>query len=122
MVPCTIKGIHIPYNLVIAADVLTLHYDPDHWGPVDPHDFYRLRFSSEIKRHPCVYAPFGIGPRNCAGMKFALIEVKLSLVKLLSKFEIVKSEHTPTKLEFEEGPAIRRPKHGIPVIFKKRVF
>ena len=63
-----------------------------------------------------------MGPRNCVGMKFALLEIKLALVKLLSKFDVVKSENTPDLLKIEEGPAIRRPKFGIPVVFKNRKF
>ena len=55
-------------------------------------------------------------------MKFALLEIKLALTRLLLEFDILPSVNTPKKLIFEEGPAIRRAKDGIPVIFKKRVF
>ena len=33
----------IPLNLTIAVDVLSLHYDPELWGPTDPNKFYPLR-------------------------------------------------------------------------------
>ena len=31
-------------GLIVTADVLTLHYDKEHWGVVDPNVFYPLRF------------------------------------------------------------------------------
>ena len=66
--------------------------------------------------------PFGLGPRHCVGMKFALLEIKLALTKLLMKYDVLPSPKIPKKLTFEEGTAIRRAKDGIPVIFKKRVL
>ncbi len=37
------KGINIPKNTLIVVDVLSVHYDPELWGPVDPNVFYPLR-------------------------------------------------------------------------------
>jgi hypothetical protein len=37
-------GIDIPVDLEIAIDVLSLHYDPEIWGPEDPNVFYPQRF------------------------------------------------------------------------------
>jgi len=83
-----IKGIGtIPAGTRIAADMYTLHYDPDLWGPVDPQIFYPERF--ETKRHPMAWIPFGAGPRNCVGMRFALMELKMALVRLLKTYSIV---------------------------------
>ena len=39
---CIVNGIKIPVGLVIAVDVLSLHYDPNYWGDnVD--EFYPMR-------------------------------------------------------------------------------
>ena len=64
---CEIKGIKIPVDLSITLDVLSLHYDQQYWGDVDTNEFYPLRFEDETKINPCVYTPFGIGPRVCVG-------------------------------------------------------
>ena len=83
-----IKGIGtLPAGTRIAVDIYQLHFDPDLWGPVDPKEFYPERFAT--KRHPMAWIPFGAGPRNCVGMRFALMELKMTLVCLLRKYSIV---------------------------------
>ena len=52
-------------------------------------------------------------------MKFAFIELKLALIKILQKFEVCKSENTPDELEFIEG-FVRSPSQPIKVVFKER--
>ncbi|CAF1571811.1 unnamed protein product, partial [Didymodactylos carnosus] len=44
------------------------------------------------KRHPLAFMPFGVGPRNCVGMKFALIEMKIVLTRLLKQYTILKCD------------------------------
>ena len=39
---------------------------------------------------------FGVGPRNCIGMRFALLEVKLCMTQFLSKYKLVKGPNTET--------------------------
>ena len=88
----------IPAGTRIAIDMYTLHYDADLWGPVDPHTFHPERFAT--KRHPMAWIPFGAGPRNCVGMRFALVELKLMLVRLLKTYSIVDcADHTHRSFE-----------------------
>lgn len=47
----------IPKDMNIVVDVLSIHYDPLWWGPVDPKIFYPERFLTE--RHPAAWLPFG---------------------------------------------------------------
>lgn len=53
--------------MLIAIDVLSLHYDPKYWGPVDPNTFYPMRFAPENKINKLVFMAFGGGPRSCIG-------------------------------------------------------
>ena len=63
-------------------------------------DVYMCRFTPEekAKRHPCAYMPFGNGPRNCIGMRFALLEVKMALIEIFSKFKIVLAPETKVSI------------------------
>lgn len=38
--------------------------------------------------------PFGLGPRNCIGMRFAVVTMKLAVVEILQRFNITLSEET----------------------------
>ncbi|CAF1054545.1 unnamed protein product, partial [Brachionus calyciflorus] len=102
-----VKGLKIPEGLVVSVDVLNLHFDADLWGPVDPNEFYPLRH--EVKRNPLAYMAFGNGPRYCLGMKFALIEIKIALCKLLFNFELLPTKDFNGQLELIEI-IVRRPK------------
>ncbi|CAF2401449.1 unnamed protein product [Rotaria sp. Silwood2] len=77
----------IPAGTSITVDIYRLHFDPDLWGPIDPHIFHPERFGT--KRHPMAWIPFGVGPRNCVGMRFALTELKMILICLLKKYSII---------------------------------
>nr|ATW72306.1 cytochrome p450 CYP3045C15 [Brachionus calyciflorus] len=116
--PTQVKGISFGIDDSIAVDVLSIHYDEELWGPVDPNLFYPLRHKE--KRHPIAFLAFGAGPRNCIGMKFAINELKIALAKLLINFEFLKSDKISyEKLEFEEG-IVRTAVNGVTLNLKKR--
>lgn len=47
------------------------------------------------------FLAFGQGPRNCIGARFAALEMKMCLSKLVLKFKFSPTAATPTKLSFE---------------------
>nr|ULR85501.1 cytochrome P450 [Spodoptera frugiperda] len=77
-----------------------IHRDPQYFP--DPDKFDPERFSDENKHKikPFTYTPFGTGPRNCIGSRFALCELKVMAYQLLRHVELSPCEKTciPAKL------------------------
>ena len=88
-------NVHIPPGTVVQMSVFMLHNDPDYYP--NPSRFDPDRFLPEEKerRHPCAYIPFGVGPRNCIAMRFALFEAKVALVSMMSKMTLKPTPKTP---------------------------
>ena len=56
---------------------------------------------------------FGQGPRNCIGMRFALITVKFALVQLLSKYNLRTCLETTAKVVRDPKAMFSSPLHPI---------
>ncbi|MDJ1431343.1 cytochrome P450 [Halostagnicola sp. A-GB9-2] len=96
--PVELLGTQVPAGTVLALSPWTCHRDPRWWD--DPEEFRPERWSrdptrrtggaskskSESARPEYAYFPFGGGPRHCIGMRFALLELRLSLATLLSRW------------------------------------
>ncbi|XP_036031910.1 cytochrome P450 3A13-like [Onychomys torridus] len=107
-----INGVFIPKGIVVSIPVFVLHRDPKYWP--DPEEFRPERFSKENKNriNPYTYLPFGYGPRNCIGMRFALITMKLAVVKILQNFSLYPCEETEIPLKLGKK-IIRTPENPI---------
>jgi len=62
--------------------------------------FYLFYRWSTGKISPYVWMPFGMGPRNCVGMRFAMEEMKLALAMLVKQFRFVPITETPVNYSF----------------------
>ncbi|KAI4881997.1 hypothetical protein NFI96_023570 [Prochilodus magdalenae] len=95
-----INGLTIPKGTIIIIPTLPLHRDPEYWP--DPETFKPERFTKENKERidPYVFMPFGSGPRNCIGMRFALVLMKLVIVQILRRFDVNVCDETKVPLEF----------------------
>ncbi len=65
------------------------------------------------------FLAFGAGPRNCIGMRFALMEIKLSLVRILRNYNMVECAQTEKPLQLREVDVIA-PKNGVYVCLQAR--
>ena len=105
------NDIFIPAGLQVIIPVYFLHRDSDVTlmsGPT------QKKLIPRDCRHPYQFLPFGLGPRSCIGMRFALMEIKIALVKFLMKYKFVRSPETQVPLEILAGVTLI-PKHGVHV-------
>lgn len=69
-------------------------------------DPQRFQSFSKDSRHAFQFIPFGAGPRNCIGMRFALLEIKVALVRILMKHKFVESPETQVPLVIYPGATL----------------
>uniref|UniRef100_A0A914HV24 Cytochrome P450 n=1 Tax=Globodera rostochiensis TaxID=31243 RepID=A0A914HV24_GLORO len=95
----TTLGEHtVEEGTVVIVDVLSVHRDKNVWGE-DAEQFRPERWLEEGRQLPPAYS-FGGGPRICIGMRLAMIEEKLALIRILRKYSIVPCEATEKELDF----------------------
>lgn len=96
------KNITIPKDHSVLIPAYAWHRDPKNFP--NPEKFDPERFSEErIKdQNLNAYAPFGIGPRNCIGSRFALMNVKTVLYNMLLSFSFEVSEKTQIPLQYKK--------------------
>ncbi|XP_064471835.1 cytochrome P450 3A2-like [Ornithodoros turicata] len=100
-------GITLPKDCIVAIPVHAMHHDPEYFP--DPEQFDPERFITERASciRPYTYLPFGAGPRNCIGMRFALQSLKLCLLYAVRNAEFVPTANTKIPLEYRSGyPAL----------------
>lgn len=111
-------NIFVPKGVNVWTNVLSLHTDPEIWGP-DAYNFNPERFSNGITgacELPHLYMPFGVGPRICLGQNLAMVELKILISLIISKFSFTLSPnyvHKPTLR------LVTEPEHGVELLVKE---
>ncbi|XP_047994965.1 cytochrome P450 9e2-like [Leguminivora glycinivorella] len=98
------EGLNVP--------IVAIHRDPKYFK--NPLKFDPERFSEENKHtiQPFTYMPFGLGPRNCIGSRFALCEVKVMAYQLVQRYELLPCERTTIPCELAKDNFNLRIKGG----------
>ncbi|KAI9346859.1 cytochrome P450 [Obelidium mucronatum] len=98
-----LEGYRIPKGTVVIISPAVNHWLEEYWGP-DSREFKPERWLTTEKEASSTqdetdsskpfgaYMPFLLGPRNCIGQRFAVLEMKAILAVLVRGFEFVKVE------------------------------
>ena len=108
----------VPKGVCIWTLIPTLHRDPEIWGS-DANEFKPERFANGISgacKLPQVYVPFCVGPRLCLGRNFALVQMKVVISLIISKFTFSLSP------KYRHSPAYRmivEPGQGVQILIQR---
>ncbi|XP_020592846.1 cytokinin hydroxylase-like [Phalaenopsis equestris] len=105
----------VPKGTNMWIDVVGIHHDQALWGD-DVNEFKPERFKDNINggcMHRLGFMPFGFGGRICIGRNLTLMEYKIVLSLILSKFSISIS---PTYIHSPRIMLSLRPSQGVPLI------
>ena len=98
--------------------VVTLHTDPETWGP-DTHKFNPDRFTNGITsicQLPHLYMPFKVGPRVCLDQNLVMVELKVLISLILSNFSFSLSPNYKHSVAFR---LVIEPENGVNLLVKR---
>ncbi|XP_068206549.1 cytochrome P450 3A29-like [Palaemon carinicauda] len=96
---CEFEGMKFPAGSSVVIPVAYMHYNEELWPNPKTFDPERFHPSKRKDIHVASFLPFGLGPRNCIGFRFALMEGKIALARLLQKFCIQKCDLTEENIQ-----------------------
>lgn len=112
------NGVIVPAGTDITVSIRQIHRNPAVYPEPDRFDPERFSEHAEHKRGPFDYIPFSVGSRNCIGQRYAIMEMKITLIRLLANYKILAGESLKD-LRFKMD-LVLRPVDGIPIRVQAR--
>nr|AVL92877.1 CYP450 [Locusta migratoria] len=99
-------GVELRPRDAIWIPVHGIHNDPNYFP--QPDTFRPERFTPENKQliEPFTYFPFGSGPRICIAQRFALMEIKIVMLYLMSQFSVEVVDKTPVPIKLDPSNSV----------------
>ncbi len=93
--------------------IYAIHHDAKYYP--NPFKFDPDRFMPQNRQRlvPHTYLPFGLGPRNCVGMRFALLEMKLVLADIVKRYKFFKCDDTDIPLVSDPKGRVNSPMRAV---------
>ena len=112
-------GLTILKDQSIEIPVYALHHSEEFYE--QPFRFIPDRFLPENRDNivPYSYIPFGACPRNCIGMRFALMEAKVGLAQVVRRFRFLRTAQTDVPLQLKRSMFLHSAKRVVVGIEKR---
>ncbi|XP_025831460.1 cytochrome P450 4d2 [Agrilus planipennis] len=110
----------IPCGTRLSIFAFGIMRDPDLFPEPEKFDPDRFLYKTRNVQFPYAYIPFSAGPRNCIGQKFAMLEMKATISKILRVYEILPAEPVHELLLSPETTL--KSANGIHVKIEKRKY
>ncbi|XP_052862797.1 cytochrome P450 4d2-like [Anopheles cruzii] len=113
-----LNGVTVPAGTDCLIPIYVIHRNPNVYPDPERFDPERFADGSEQRRGPYDYMPFSVGARNCIGQRFAVLEIKISIIRMVSHYHIhpgdtIRGVRLKTDL-------VLRPDKGIPIKLSAR--
>ncbi|KAM7341963.1 uncharacterized protein ACRADG_009556 [Cochliomyia hominivorax] len=112
------NGFTIPVGQCLVIDIFSLHRSKEIWGPnanvFNPNNFLPSNVDS---RDPFTFIPFVKGIRFCIGGKYAMISLKISLIKILKRYRVT-TDFKYEDLQFQNQTVLKLVK--VPQLYFQR--
>ncbi|XP_044728134.1 cytochrome P450 4C1-like [Chrysoperla carnea] len=83
------NGYVVPKGTMVVLFLTSLHRNPNIFPNPEKFDPDRFLPENIRKRNPFAFIPFGAGPRNCIGQKYAMLQMKTTTSKIIRNFKIL---------------------------------
>lgn len=94
-----VDGYRMPKEARILISPYVAHRLPEFWPEPERFDPERFTEESVAQRPEHAYIPFGAGPRQCIGKRFAMLELQLVLAMIVQQFAVRLASHEVVKAE-----------------------
>jgi cytochrome P450 len=111
-------GFKIPAGSEILIFPYVTHRHPKWWTDPDKFDPERFLPERTVGRLRGAYLPFGLGPRTCIGLNFAMTEILVVLAMIMQRFRL-ELAMDPAKMKLDASVTLR-PRMGVPIRIYKR--
>lgn len=92
-----------------------MHHDPRNFPDPENFDPERFNTSGTQNKRTFAYIPFSAGGRNCIGQKFAMLDLKACIAKVIMNFRLL-----PGPEIILQGDLILKSSNGIRVGLEER--
>ncbi|XP_073831097.1 probable cytochrome P450 313a4 isoform X2 [Musca autumnalis] len=114
------NGLVIPEGPEIMINIYNLHRNKNIWGPeadtFNPDNFLP---SNVEKRHAYAFIPFAKGMRNCIGMRYAELSLRVAMAKIIKRYKFSTTAN-PEDLVLHNRIALHLANHPPLTIVKRK--